>query len=157
MTVPAIDTTAPDFRTKNQYGQDITLSGLRGAPVVLVFYPHAFTGICTRELAELRDHQTEFDAVGCRVFGISTDTMFSLRVFAEQQKLTFDLLSDHWPHGGIAASYGVFDPQLGCAIRGTFVVDAAGRIAWTMVNSIGQGREISAVLAALPGRRGVVA
>jgi peroxiredoxin len=150
VTVPHVGSTAPNFATKNQFGQDITLSGLRGAPVVIVFYPFAFTRICTSELAELRDSRAAFDESGVRVLAVSTDTMFTLRVFAEQERLGFDLLTDHWPHGQIASSYGVFDDDLGCALRGTFVLDAHGTIVWSVINSIGAPRTVSSVLAALP-------
>ncbi len=150
MTVPGLGTPAPDFTTKNQHGENITLSRLRGAPVVLVFYPFAFTRICTAELGEIRDHHDEFLQARARVLAVSTDTMFTLRAFAEEQKLGFTLLSDHWPHGAIAAGYGVFDAQLGCAMRGTFVLDADGRVVWSVVNRIGEARQLSSVMASLP-------
>jgi peroxiredoxin len=75
--------------------------------------------------------------------------MFALRAFAEREQLGFDLLTDHWPHGAIAQSYGVFDDQAGCAVRGSFVIDAAGRIGWSVVNEIGAPRDIAEHLAAL--------
>jgi len=70
---------------------------------------------------------------------------------APNKGLAFDLLSDHWPHGAIARSYGVFDDQLGCAVRGSFVVDADGKISWQVVNQIGEARQLSDVLAGLAG------
>jgi peroxiredoxin len=149
VTVPPIGTPAPDFTTRNQYGQQLTLSGLRGVPVVLVFYPHAFTGICTAELGEIRDHRVQFEAVSARVLAVSTDTIFSLRVFADRLRLGFELLTDHWPHGAIARSYGVFDSELGCALRGTFVLDTEGRVVWSVVNRIGEARQLSSVLTTL--------
>ncbi len=118
--------------------------------MVLVFYPFAFTRICTAELGEIRDHHGEFLQARARVLAASTDTMFTLRAFAEEQKLGFDLLSDHWPHGAIAASYGVFDAQLGCAMRGTFVLDADGSVVWSVLNRIGEARQLAVVLASLP-------
>lgn len=118
--------------------------------MVLVFYPFAFTRICTAELGEIRDHHDEFLQARARVLAVSTDTMFTLRAFAEEQKLGFTLLSDHWPHGAIAAGYGVFDAQLGCAMRGTFVLDADGRVVWSVVNRIGEARQLSSVMASLP-------
>lgn len=149
MSGPQPGDPAPNFSTRNQHGETVALSGLRGAPVVLVFFPFAFTGICTRELASLSDHLTDFRAARARVLAISTDTMFTLRVFAEQEHLQFDLLTDHWPHGKIASAYGVFDPQVGCALRGSFLLDAAGQVTWRVVNHIGEGRDIAAHLAAL--------
>jgi peroxiredoxin len=146
MSAPVVGSIAPDFTTRNQYGQEVTLSQLRGAPVVVVFYPWAFTGICTSELCALRDSLDQFNAVGARVVAVSCDAMFSLRIFAEQENLGFDLLTDHWPHGAIAQSYGVFNGEAGCALRGTFVLDADGVVTWTVVNQIGEPREIARFL-----------
>lgn len=152
MSAPVVGSIAPDFTTRNQYGQEVTLSQLRGAPVVVVFYPWAFTGICTSELGALRDDLDQFNAVGARVVAVSCDAMFSLRIFAEQENLGFDLLTDHWPHGAIAQSYGVFNGEAGCALRGTFVLDADGVVTWTVVNQIGEPREIARFLDGLiPG------
>jgi peroxiredoxin len=149
----AVGDRAPDFSTRNQHGEPLTLSELGSAPAVLVFYPWAFSSICTSELAALRDAQTEFDAAGARVLAISCDAMFTLRAYADNQRLGFDLLSDHWPHGEIARAYGVFDDRAGCALRGTFVLDATGVIRWRVVNQIGDARDLVELVAALPAAR----
>lgn len=149
MSVPANGTPAPDFTARNQHGESIALSALRGGPVVIIFYPWAFSGICRGELAEVRDHATELSSVGARVLAVSCDAMFTLRAFAEHEGLDFDLLSDHWPHGAVARTYGVFDEELGCALRGTFVVDASGMITWQVVNKIGEGRRLVDVIGSL--------
>jgi peroxiredoxin len=149
VSVPAKGTPAPDFTARNQHGESIRLSALRGDPVVLIFYPWAFSGICRSELAGIRDHADDFSSAGARVFAISCDAMFTLRSFADQERLMFDLLSDHWPHGAIARSYGVFDDQFGCAVRGSFVLDAQGKIIWQVVNEIGEARQVSDVLHSL--------
>jgi len=140
---------APDFRTRNQHGETIQLSRLRGAPVLLIFYPFAFTSICTGELTGIQQQLPAFRARGVRVLGVSTDTMFSLRVFAEQEHLDFDLLTDHWPHGQIASAYGVFDAEVGCALRGSFLIDDQGVLGWQVTHSIGDPRDIEAHLVAL--------
>ena len=147
--VPQIGQTAPDFTARNQHGQEITRASLLGTPAVLVFYPWAFSGICTGELCALRDDLAQFSAVQARVLAISCDPMFALRAFAESEGLTFDLLADHWPHGQIAQSYGVFDAVWGVARRGSFVLDADGRVSWSVVNGIGEARSIAAHLQAL--------
>ena len=100
---------APDFTLNNQFGEAVTLSQFRGVkPVVVVFYPLAFTGICTGELCELRDNFSAFQDKNVELLAISVDSSFSLRVFAEQEKYDFSLLSDMWPHGAVASTYGVF-------------------------------------------------
>jgi mycoredoxin-dependent peroxiredoxin len=149
VTVPANGTPAPDFSAPNQHGESITLSALRGNPVVIIFYPWAFSGICRRELAELRDHANELDVLRAHVLALSCDAMFTLRAFADQEGIGFSLLSDHWPHGAIARSYGVFDDERGCPIRGTFVISPGGMIAWQVVNSIGEARQLGDLLKSL--------
>jgi len=147
--VTAVGQSAPDFRTRNQHGESVSLTDLGGAPAVLVFYPWAFSGICRGELAALRDDHDRFVELGVRVLGVSCDAMFTLRAYADAERLPFDLLSDHWPHGAIARSYGIFDEQAGCALRASFVLDAEGVITWRVVNGIGEAREMADLLAAL--------
>jgi peroxiredoxin len=141
----AVGDRAPDFRTRNHHGETVTLAEElvhTDAKVLLVFYPWAFSGICTGELAALRDGHAELAAAGVRVLAVSCDAMFTLRAFAEAEDLPFELLSDHWPHGAIAREYGVFDDGAGCALRGTFLLDRSGTITWQVLNGIGEPRDI---------------
>lgn len=144
---------APDFTLSNQYGEQVTLSDFRGRKnVVVMFYPFAFTGICTGELCELRDRAPEFDNEDTVTLSISCDSVPSLKVFAAQEGLTHHLLSDYWPHGAVSRAYGVFLEEKGFATRGTFVIDKSGTIRWLVVNAPGEGRsadEYAAALAAL--------
>ena len=140
---------APDFRTRNHHGESVSPAELLGAPAVLVFYPWAFSGICRGELAALREDHDRFTERGVRVLGVSCDAMFSLRAYADAERLPFDLLTDHWPHGAIARAYGIFDEQAGCALRATFVLDAESVITWRVVNGIGEPREMDELLAAV--------
>lgn len=147
--IPATGDRAPDFRTRNHHGETVTLhelvTGSEGS-VLIIFYPWAFSGICTGELAALRDGHAELAAASVRVFAVSCDATFTLRAFAEAEDLPFDLLSDHWPHGAIAREYGVFDDEAGCALRGSFLLDRAGTITWQVLNGIGEPRDIVAHL-----------
>jgi len=139
VTVPAAGSRAPDFSTRNQYGEPVRLSDYAGRRnVVLVFYPYAFSQVCTSELAELRDRPDLLAAA--EFLAISCDPMFTLRAYAEAQRLEFGLLTDFWPHGAIASAYGVFDAERGCALRGTFVVDRTGLIRWSVVNPMPEAR-----------------
>jgi len=148
MTVPAAGSRAPDFTTRNQYGERVRLSDYAGRrDVVLIFYPYAFSQVCTSELAELRDRPELLAAA--EFLAISCDPMFTLRAYAEAQKLSFGLLTDFWPHGAIASAYGVFDSERGCALRGTFVVDRSGVIRWSVVNAIPEARDPDDYAAAL--------
>lgn len=133
---------APDFTLRDQHKQTVTLSEFRGKKnVVLLFYPFAFTGVCTRELCAIRDEQPEFDNDDVVTLAVSTDTLHALRIFAEQEKLDYPLLSDHWPHGEVAKAYGVFDEKLGAAVRGTFIIDKEGVVRWKVVNAIPDARD----------------
>ncbi len=145
----AVGDTAPNFHTRSQHGETVSRADLAGAPAVLVFYPWAFSGICTGELAALRDDVDRFRQAGARVLAVSCDAMFTQRAFADAEGFDFDLLSDHWPHGAIAQAFGVFDEQAGCSLRGTFLLDAEGLVRWSVVNGIGEARDLEDVLAAL--------
>lgn len=146
--------TAPDFTLKDQNGQDVSLSDFRGdKAVVLVFYPFAFSGICTGELGEIRDNLAAFESDEVQVLAISCDPMFSLRAWADKEGYFFPLLADFWPHGEVAKSYGVFHEQGGMPIRGTFLVDTDGKVAWTLVNEPGEGRDFTGYHEALAALR----
>jgi peroxiredoxin len=134
----AVGSQAPDFSTRNQHGEEIRLSQYAGCPVVLVFYPYAFSGVCTGELTTLRDRPDLLAAA--EFLAISCDPMFSLRAYDDAQGLGFSLLTDFWPHGAIATSYGAFDTERGCARRVTFVIDGAGVIRWSVLNPMPAAR-----------------
>jgi peroxiredoxin len=120
---------APDFALKDQDGNVVSLSGFRGdKAVALVFYPFTFTGVCEGELCQLRDDISDFDAAGVQVLAVSCDSPFAQKQWAEQKGYTFPVLSDFWPHGEVAKAYGVFNEALGCANRGTFLIDKQGVI-----------------------------
>ena len=89
-----VGSTAPDFTLMNHDRQPVTLSALRGRPVVLAFFPGAFSDTCTSELCTLRDSRSKFTAVNAQVLGISVDTFFTLKAFHDQQQFTFPLLCD---------------------------------------------------------------
>ncbi|MBK5249714.1 MAG: peroxiredoxin [Actinomycetales bacterium] len=134
---------APDFTAVDVHGTPVTLSDLRPAPVALVFFPFAFSGICTSELCELRDNLAMFETAGVRVLAISCDSMFALRAWDEQERFGYDLLSDFWPHGQISRSYGVFDAEAGLALRGSVLVDEGGTVRWAVLNPRGRARSMS--------------
>jgi mycoredoxin-dependent peroxiredoxin len=141
---------APDFTLSNQYGEQVTLSSFRGKKnVVVMFYPFAFTGICTGELCTIRDRQLDFDNDTTVTLSISCDSVPSLKVFATQENLTHNLLSDYWPHGTVSTDYGVFLEDKGFATRGSFVIDKEGVIRWMVINGPGEARSADEYLEAL--------
>lgn len=145
-----IGTPAPDFTLRNQHGEEITLSSFRGQKnVVILFYPFTFTGVCKGELCTIRDNLANFDTEDVVTLSISCDSVFSQKVWAEQEGYTFSMLSDFWPHGAVAQSYGIFDEAKGCALRGTYIVDKAGNVAWQVEHAIGDARDAQEYLKVL--------
>ena len=134
---------APDFELRDQHAQLHRLADHRGKDnVLLVFFPFAFTGVCTGEMVALRDELPALEASGTVVYAVSCDTVASLRVFAEQEGLAFPLLSDFWPHGAVSTAYGVFNDTLGAAQRGSFVIDRSGLVRWVVRNELPDARNI---------------
>ncbi|MFG3356199.1 peroxiredoxin [Streptomyces griseofuscus] len=141
---------APDFELKDNHGRTVRLADFRGEKnVVLLFYPFAFTGVCTGELCELRDNLPKFADRDTQLLAVSNDSIHSLRVFAEQEGLEYPLLSDFWPHGNVSRDYGVFDKDKGCAVRGTFIIDKDGVVRWTVVNGLPDARDLNEYVKAL--------
>ena len=133
---------APDFELTDQHGQAVRLSSLRGQKAALVvFYPWAFTGVCGGELRAMQADLADLATGDVELLSVSTDSMYALRAFADQEGFTFPMLSDFWPHGAVAATYGVLHPDIGVALRGTFLIDRDGVVRWSVVNGIGDARD----------------
>ena len=144
------DTQAPDFELFNQFGERVQLSEFRGQKsVALVFFPLAFSGICSGELCELRDNLSLFAANEVEVLGISVDSRHTLRAWGEQERYTFDLLADFWPHGAVAKESGVFLEEKGFANRATFLIDPEGIIRASFITAPGEPRSLEAYRAAI--------
>lgn len=140
--VVAVGETAPEFSLHDQNNEEVALSAFRGDKAVLViFYPLAFTGICTGELCAVRDDLGAFQNDDVQVVTISVDSPYSHKIFSEREGYEFPLLSDFWPHGAVAQSYGVFNETTGFANRGTFLVDKQGIVRFAEMNSPGEGRD----------------
>ena len=136
---------APDFTLRDQNNEEVTLSSFRGEKAVLiVFYPLAFTGICTGELHRVRDEIDTFQNDDVQILTISVDSAYSHKIFSEREGFQFPLLSDFWPHGAVAQAYGVFLEEAGIANRGTFLVDKDGVVRFAEMNGPGEGRDPAA-------------
>ncbi|MEP7309278.1 MAG: peroxiredoxin [Acidobacteriota bacterium] len=126
---------APDFTLMNQERQPVTLSELQGAPVILAFFPAAFSSVCQQEMCTFRDSMSALGAAKAQVFGISTDTFFALKAFQDQQHLNFSLLSDY--NKQVIRDYGVFNEDMiglkGIAKRAVFVIDKNGVVQYREV------------------------
>ncbi len=140
----AIGDLAPDFTLKDQHGQDVQLSShAAGKVALIVFYPFAFSGVCTGELTGLRDRLGEFETADTTLIALSCDPMYTQRAVADRDGIFFPLLSDFWPHGLTAQAYGVFDVISGAAKRSSFIVDRQGRVGWMVHNATGEARDLT--------------
>jgi peroxiredoxin len=138
----AIGSKAPAFSGTDQHGEAVSLEGYAGTPVLLVFYPFTFTGICEGELCRLRDDHSQFEAAGVQIVAVSCDPAPSQKRWAEEQGWTFPVISDFWPHGAIAQAYDVFNAERGCAWRATILIGADGTVVDTFsTDSLGTPRE----------------
>ncbi|HZC69695.1 MAG TPA: peroxiredoxin [Jatrophihabitans sp.] len=141
---------APDFTLRDQNNEEFTLSAFRGSRAVLiVFYPLAFTGICTGELNRVQQDLDSFQNDNVQVVTVSVDSVYSQKIFSDREGFEFPLVSDFWPHGATAQAYGVFNEKLGFANRGTFLVDRDGIVRFTEMNNPGDGRDPAAWIAAI--------
>jgi len=139
---PEVGSVAPDFVLRNQNREDVALSSFRGRrSALVVFFPFAFSGICTGELNAVRDDLDSFQNDDVQVLAVSCDHPFALKAWADAQGYRFPLLSDFWPHGRVAGDYGVLNSGAGFAQRGTFLVDRAGVVRFAEVNAVGEVRD----------------
>jgi peroxiredoxin len=131
-----VGATAPDFTLHNQNRQDVTLSEeLTKGPVVLAFFPAAFSGTCQQEMCTFRDSSADLNKVNAQVLGVSTDTFFALKAWGDQQKFNFPLLSDY--NKNVIRTYGVLNPDMigmkDIAKRAVFVIDRGGTVRYREV------------------------
>lgn len=143
---------APDFELMDQNRKPVRLSSFRGLKnVVVVFYPLAFTGTCQGELCAIRDSIEDFSSDDVQTLAISVDSSPVHAKWAAEQSYTFPLLADFWPHGEVARAYGVLQEDLGLALRGTFIVDKQGKVAYQVINAIPDARDLDEYRKVLAG------
>lgn len=139
---PEVGSEAPDFTLKDQNNEEVTLSSFRrDRSVLVVFYPFAFSPVCTGELCQVRDDLSSFRNENVEFLAVSVDHPFALKAWARAEGYEFPLLSDFWPHGATAQAYGVFQDARGFALRGTFLVDTTGVVRFAEVNQPGEARD----------------
>ena len=147
---------APDFTLMDQDRQPVTLSAQRGKPVVVAFFPAAFSSVCTKELCTFRDSMAKLNVAKAQVYGVSVDTFFTLKAFHDQQKFNFRLLSDF--NKEVIRLYDVFNPDMiglkGIAKRAVFVLDQDGVVRHRQVLEDARNEpDYDAVLRAVEGLR----
>lgn len=122
---------APDFTLSDQDGVPVTLSGLRGTRVLLVFYPLDFSPVCSDQFAAYQDRLSEMRDAGAELFGISVDSAFSHKAFQDRLGVSIPLLSDFHPKGEVARSYGVYIDARGHSQRALVLIDPQGSVEWS--------------------------
>ncbi len=140
---------APDFTLNNTPDQTLSLSGLQGRPVVLVFYPADWSPVCGDQVALYNELLGEFGEYGAKVVGVSVDGVWCHAAFARDRKLKFPLLADFEPKGAVARRYGVFRTADGVCERALFVIDAEGILRWQYVSPIDVNPGADGILEAL--------
>lgn len=151
-------THAPDFTLQAMPDRSVTLSELRGKPVVLAFYPADWSPVCGDQMALYNELVPEFRDQNAELVGISVDSTWCHKAFADARKIRFDLLADFEPKGAVSRSYGAYRDSDGFSERALFVIDAAGVIRWSYVSPVGVNPGADGILAALerltPEQRG---
>ena len=146
----AVGEAAPDFTIKDQNGKDFKLSENKGKRVLLSFHPLAWTDVCRKQMLSLEANFKKFTDLDTVPVGISVDTVPSKKAWADDMKLkNLRLLSDFWPHGAVAKSYGIFREHGGTSERANVLVDDKGKVAWVKVYEISTLPDITEVLAAV--------
>lgn len=142
-------TLAPRFALHSTPDQLVSLSDLRGRPVVLVFYPADWSPVCSDQLGLYNELLAEFHEYDAHIIGISVDGIWSHLAFSKDRKFHTPLLSDFEPKGAVARMYGVYNENTGEAERALFVIDAAGIIRWSYVSPVGINPGADGILGAL--------
>jgi peroxiredoxin len=151
MTASALraGTPAPDFSLHSTPDQVVTLSELRGQPVILAFYPADWSPVCGDQMALYNEILPEFRQLDAELLGISVDGVWCHLAFAQERRLHFPLLADFEPKGAIARQFGVYREHDGTSERALFVLDADGVIHWSYVSPVGVNPGADGILRAL--------
>jgi len=149
MSEPNVNDRAPDFELLGQDGKTHRLSDYRGQPVVLVFYPMDFSGVCTEEHACMVEGLARFAKLDAQILGISVDHRHAHAAFARQLGITYPLLADFHPKGAVGRDYGVYQEDKGFHRRWVFVIDPEGRVSFVQKNVTGEVPELEPIIAAV--------
>lgn len=144
-----VGTVAPEFALHVTADQKLTLSELRGQPVILAFYPADFSPVCGDQMALYNEVLPEFRRLGATLLGISVDGVWCHDAFAAARHLHFPLLSDFEPKGAVSRKYRAYREQDGYSERALFVIDKEGKIAWSYLSPVGVNPGADGILEAL--------
>jgi len=146
----AVGQTAPDFKLKDQYDNEVKLSDFTGKKnVVLMFYPLDWSPVCTEEHACFVNDMKRFETLDAEVLGVSVDSAWSHKAYAEKMGIKYSLLADFQPRGAMADKYGVFLAEKGITGRAVVIVGKDGKVAWVKNYDIPVVPDVAEVAAAL--------
>lgn len=140
---------APDFSLPRAPNQSLRLSELRGHPAILAFYPADWSPVCGDEVVLLNEVLPEFRRYGADLLGISVDSVWCHRAYAEFKHLRFPLLADFHPKGAVSRAYGAYRESDGFSERALFVIDADGVIRWSYLSPLDVNPGADGILSAL--------
>jgi peroxiredoxin len=145
----AVGQAAPDFTLKDQNQKEVRLSDFRGKNVVIVFYPLDWSPVCTNEHACLVDSLKQFEALDARILGLSVDSVWSHKAWAEKLGIEYPLLADFQPRGSVADKFGLYLSDKGISARAIAVIDKEGKVAWFKQYEILQVPDVTEVAQAI--------
>jgi len=145
----AVGEKAPDFALKDQNQNEVSLASLKGQPVVLAFYPLDFSPVCSKEHACFTDDLKDFEGINVRVLGLSVDSVWAHKAFAEKLKIGYPLLADFHPKGAVAARFGLYLEDKGITNRATVILDKDGVVRYLKVYDIPQQRDNQEIVSEL--------
>jgi peroxiredoxin len=148
-TVLEAGTPAPDFTLRSTPDQFVSLSELRGAPVILAFYPADWSPVCGDQMTLYNEMLSEFRRFNAALIGISVDGIWCHLAFAKDRKLRFPLLADFEPKGAVARIYGAYRQQEGVSERALSVIDGEGIVRWSYLSPIGVNPGADGILSSL--------
>jgi mycoredoxin-dependent peroxiredoxin len=140
---------APDFKLKDQSQNEVSLSNFKGKNVVLAFYPLDFSPVCSKEHACFHDDLKQFETLNAQVLGISVDSAWAHKAFAQQLKIEYPLLADFHPKGDVAEKFGLYLADKGITQRATVILDREGIVRYVKVYDIPQQRDNKELVRAL--------
>ncbi|MGJ8454029.1 peroxiredoxin [Pseudothermotoga sp. U03pept] len=149
-----IGSLAPDFGLKDQDGKLVQLSQLKGKKVLLSFHPLAWTSVCANQMISLEQAYAQLEELGTIPLGLSVDPVPSKKAWADALKLVkLRILSDFWPHGEVAKSYGIFREKDGFSERANIVIDENGKVVFVKVYPIKELPDLQEIVSFLKNHR----
>ena len=147
MSLINVGTKAPGFVLSDQHGEKVNLEDLRGRKVILSFHPLAFTPVCAKQMKALEENRAEFERLNTVALGVSVDSVPTKDAWANDLQIKgTKLLSDFWPHGAVAESYGIFRAADGYCERAVIILDEEGIVRWSKVYPISEVSDMGEIL-----------